>query len=162
MFNDTCDPAIFGDISINCMMYADDLLILSQTNLGLQESMNKLQTYCNQWGLTVNTSKTKFILTKSKISYVSKLLYNNEVIEQVFSFKYLGIEFSYDGNNLSAQTDLYKKGLKAYFKLIRSFNPPPTPSISLVKPILLYGCEIWFPIDRNILRSDCKEGHLKT
>ena len=46
-----------------------------------------------------------------------------------------------------------KKGLKAYFKLIRSLNPPPTPVISLhlfdhlVKPILLYGCEIWSPID---------------
>ena len=52
-----------------------------------------------------------------------------------------------------SQTDIYKKGLKAYFKLIRSLNPPPTPAISLhlfdhlVKPILLYGCEIWSPID---------------
>ncbi len=60
-FSMTCDPAIFSDISINCLMYVDDLLILSQTNLDLQESMTKLQTYCNQWSLTVNTSKTKFI-----------------------------------------------------------------------------------------------------
>ena len=153
IFDYTCDPAIFGDISINCLMYADDLLILSETNLGLQNSMNKLSSYCNQWGLSVNTAKTKFMISKSNIASASKLLFNNEIIEQVFSFKYLGIEFSYDGNNLVSQTDIYKKGLKAYFKLIRSLNPPPTPAISLhlfdhlVKPILLYGCEIWSPID---------------
>ena len=46
-----------------------------------------------------------------------------------------------------------KKVLKAYFKLIRSLSPPPTPAISLhlfdhlVKPILLHGCEIWSAID---------------
>ena len=75
------------------------------------------------------------------------------IIEQVTSFKYLGIEFSYDGDNLITKSDLYKRGLKAYFKLMRSLNPAPTPSVSLhlfdhlLKPILLYGCEIWSPID---------------
>ncbi len=83
----------------------------------------------------------------------TNLTFNNEIIEQVFSFKYLGIEFGYDGSNLITQNDLYKKGLKAYFKLIRSLNPAPKPHISLhlfdhlIKPILLYGCEIWSPID---------------
>ena len=68
-----------------------DLLILSETNLGLQNSMNKLSSYCNQWGLSVNTAKTKFMISKSNIASASKLLFNNEIIEQVFSFKYLGI-----------------------------------------------------------------------
>ena len=51
------------------------------------------------------------------------------------------------------KSDLYKRGLKAYFKLMISLNPAPTPSVSLhlfdhlLKPILLYGCEIWSPID---------------
>ena len=51
------------------------------------------------------------------------------------------------------RSHIYKRGLKAYFKLIRTLNPLPKPSMSLylfyhlVKPILLYGCEIWTPID---------------
>jgi hypothetical protein len=146
IFDETCDHAIFGDIHLKCMMYADDLLILSESNLGLQEAMNRLHGYCSQWGLTVNTKKTKFMVTKSQIQGANKLTFNNEIIEQVFSFKYLGIEFGYDGSNLITQNDLYKKGLKAYFKLIRSLNPAPKPHISLhlfdhlTKPILLYGC----------------------
>ncbi len=37
IFDLKCDPANFGDMSINCMMYADDLLILSESNLGPQK-----------------------------------------------------------------------------------------------------------------------------
>ena len=83
------------------MMYADDLILLSETNQGLQEFMDKLSHYCTQWGLTVNINKTKFMVAKSNISLVSKLTYNNEVhvIEQVSSFKYLGIEFVYNGDD---------------------------------------------------------------
>ena len=40
--------------------------------------------------ITVNINKTKFMVAKSNISLVSKLTYNNEVIEQVSSFKYFG------------------------------------------------------------------------
>ena len=32
IFDETCDHAIFGDIHLKCMMYADDLLILSESN----------------------------------------------------------------------------------------------------------------------------------
>ena len=71
IFDYTCDPAIFGDISINCLMYGDDLLILSETNLGLQNYMNKLSSYCNQWGLSVNTAKTKFMISKSIFVQIS-------------------------------------------------------------------------------------------
>ena len=48
---------------------------------------------------------------------------------------------------------MYKRGLKAYFKLVRSLKPLPKPLIllhlfgHLIKPILLYGCEIWSPLD---------------
>ena len=95
------------------------------------------------------------MVAKSNISLVSKLTYtcNNEVIEQVSSFKYLGIEFGYNGDDSLSKSDIYKRGIKAYIKLIRTLNPLPKPSMSLhlfdhlVKPILLYGCEIWTPID---------------
>ena len=146
IFNHSCDIAKLGNIPISCMMYADDLILLSETNQGLQESMDKLSQYCTQWGLTVNINKTKcMVAIKSNISLVSKLTYNNEVIEQVSSFKYLGIEFGYNGDDSLSKSDIYKRGLKAYFKLIRTLNPLPKPSMSLhlfdhlVKPILLYG-----------------------
>ena len=71
--------------------------------------MDELSKYCNEWGLAVNTNKTKFMVAKSNRQLVSKLTYNNMIIEQVTSVKYLGIEFSYDGNHLITKSDVYKK-----------------------------------------------------
>ena len=123
IFSHSCDIAKLGNIPISCMMYADDLIILSETNQGLQESMDKLSHYCTQWGLTVNINKTKCMVAKSNISLVSKLTYNNEAIEQVSSFRYLGIEFGYNGDDSLSKSDIYKRGLKAYLKLIRTLKP---------------------------------------
>ena len=46
-------------------MYADDLVLLSQTEDGLQRGINALYSFCTENNLTVNTSK-------SKLMYVSK------------------------------------------------------------------------------------------
>jgi hypothetical protein len=82
-----------------------------------------------------------------------KLIFKGKSIEMVYITKYLGMEFSNDGNTGVAKSDLYKRALKACFKLTRALKPLPTPSTSLhlfdhlIKPILLYGCEVWSPID---------------
>jgi hypothetical protein len=153
IFDKTSMPVHFGDMSINCMLYADDLIILSETLEGLQHSMNRLAKYCSQWCLTVNVTKTKFMATQHIDCNPCHLTYKEEPVEKVATFKYLGIEFSYDGSNKASKTDLYKRALKAYFKLVKSLTPLPKASVllhlfdHLIKPILLYGCEIWAPIN---------------
>ena len=47
-------------------MYADDLIIMSESHEGLQESFNRLEKYCVEWGLTVNDSKAKHMILNSK------------------------------------------------------------------------------------------------
>ena len=41
----------------NSLSFADDLVIISESAEGLQNSLNKLQNYCEKWGLTVNIDK---------------------------------------------------------------------------------------------------------
>ncbi len=65
---------------------------------GLQESMNRLQKYCNEWGLTFNINKYKYMLSNCMLLINPALYFNGKIIERVESAKYLGIEFSYDGN----------------------------------------------------------------
>ena len=50
------------DLSINHLLYADDIAILSMPTDGLQNSLNKLYTYCYKWRLEVNTIKTKVVV----------------------------------------------------------------------------------------------------
>jgi len=39
-------------------LFADDTVLFSYTKPGLQILLNKLHTYCNECGITVNTDKT--------------------------------------------------------------------------------------------------------
>ena len=151
IFDSSCKPAVFGDMAINCMMYADDLIILSETNQGLQESMNRLHKYCEKWGIRVNTKKTKFMATIPEPGSNITLKYIDENIELVTSYKYLGIQFQCEGQSNCMKLDLFNRASKAYFKLLRTMSLMPKSNTMLhlfdhlIKPILLYGCEIWYP-----------------
>ena len=56
-----CMPVSLNTSKINCLMYADDVILLSETPAGLQNSLSHLQRYCTKWGLEVNIKKTKSI-----------------------------------------------------------------------------------------------------
>ena len=72
-----------------------------------------------------------------------------QLFECVQCFTYLGIEFSSDGSFHIAKKTLYKKALKVYFKISKTLEPSPQVDTMLhlfdhlIKPILMYGCEIW-------------------
>jgi hypothetical protein len=84
---------------------------------------------------------------------------NNKTLEKVNTYKYLCTIFQTSGcyspsEALDAQ---YKKGLKAYFKLCKSFNTNFQNINTFlhiydhaVVPVLLYGCEIWGKFDPKL------------
>ena len=115
------DPPKLLTKIINCLLYADDLVILSLSAEGLQKSIDNLFTYCTKWGLTANIEKTKVLVfnpqgRKQNIN----INYGNDKLQCVTEYKYLGITFMTSGNFQLAQDNLYKKGLKAYFKLSKT------------------------------------------
>ena len=59
------EKVALDSIHFSCLLYADDLLLLSTTEAGLQRCLNKLSLYCCDNGLTVNLKKTQ-IITFSK------------------------------------------------------------------------------------------------
>ena len=62
IFDDSCDPVSLNNKCISCLCYADDLVIMSESARGLQNSLDKLSDYCNKWNLTVNISKTQVVI----------------------------------------------------------------------------------------------------
>jgi hypothetical protein len=106
-----CNPPTMGKIKIPCLLYADDLILLSESAEGLQKSMNRLQEYCDEWGLQVNLSKTKVLIfnTQGKKQNVP-FHYDNHIIENVKDYKYLGVNFNISGSFQKAQEELYHKG----------------------------------------------------
>ena len=55
-----CDPITLLDDRLSCLLYADDIVILSKSANGLQLSMDKLAEYCHKWRLNVNYKNIKF------------------------------------------------------------------------------------------------------
>ncbi len=81
----------------------------------------------------------------------TKVTFDGEILEQVKQYKYLGLIFC-DNTSLNiAQEMLYKKGLKAYYSMSNILYSAKRTNVNnyimafdaLVKPILMYGCEIW-------------------
>ena len=83
VFNDNdCFPVHVNSLSTNCLMFADDLVLLSETADGLQKCINRLDAYCKKWSLNINLSKTKVIIFNKgghKISNFKCHLHNNEI-----------------------------------------------------------------------------------
>ena len=57
IFDNTCDPATINSEILSCLMYADDLVLLSSTEKGLHSSINCLRNYLSVWKLELNTTQ---------------------------------------------------------------------------------------------------------
>lgn len=151
-FNTSCDAAVLKDRKISCLLFADDLVLLSNSSQGLQKMLDKLYSFCQKWNLKLNVNKTKvMIFNKSgKILKGFHFLYNNQYIHQATEYKYLGIYFKASGSFTHAINYLSKKASKAMFcvrKMLFSekLNVPSHIKLfdTCVKPILLYCSEVW-------------------
>ena len=125
--------------------------------------MDKLEKYCLDWCLRVNLKKSKVVIfNKAGRLIKNNFKFNNSCLECVSNYKYLGIHLSASGSFSLAKNELYKKALKGYYKLRKDFlslNPGIYLCLHVfdhtIKPILLYGSEIWgvFNVNNSKIKS---------
>ncbi len=72
------------------ILYADDLILMSESASGLQKQLDGLASFCEQRQLTVNLSKTKVVVFETRQSGVCDFVLSGAVVERVESYKYLG------------------------------------------------------------------------
>ena len=135
-------------------MYADDLVLISQTEEGLQSNLDSLNSYCKQWKLQINIKKTKcMVFNRGNGLCKSNLTLDNNIIENVKHFKYLGFTLGAKNCNLTkTMEDLATKAKRVIFALNNKIKLSLLPMRlalkifdSQVTPILLYGAEVWGP-----------------
>ena len=85
-----------GTTSISILMYADDIVLLSETENGLQMMLNELYTWCNKWRMKLNTKKTQVMhfRVKRKIKTKQEFYFGPNKLETVDDYKYLGVKFN--------------------------------------------------------------------
>lgn len=162
-----------GEVIYNLLAFADDLVLLTEDVSALQEGIDKLNSACEEFGMRISVSKTKVMhIGKERKEIVCKL--NDQVLEQVSEFKYLGTIFSEDGKLVKEMEHRRKNG-NAVASQLRShvFNKRElsndtklTIHRSIFRPTILYGSESWVDCgylvhdlevaDMNVLRMVAK------
>lgn len=144
-----------GNIKIDIIGYADDLLLVSDTKIGLQNQLLVVERYGQVHEIKYNPSKTTFIVFngKSRIrkndKWQGSLYLDNVMIKEVDLMKYLGVEL----NNKNTNTDhLNKRKKGAIFsgnilRMNNIINEYSNPFLiaqlykTFIRPVLLYGNE---------------------
>ena len=105
-----CESPTLNVDTVPCLLYADDLIILSQSAQGLQTGQKKLQDYCNTWKLNLNILKTKnIIMQKGGKIHKTDFYFNENCIDIVNSYRYMGTIISSNGTFTLAREELKQR-----------------------------------------------------
>ena len=102
------------------LLYADDVLLISESANGLQNALSAFSLYCKQWKLKVNINKTKImVFSKRKFGIDSFFLFDNTKLEVCEDISYLGITFNFNGSFIKAKNKLVQQAQKALYSVYR-------------------------------------------
>jgi hypothetical protein len=69
--------------------------MFSESEVGLQRAVNRLENIANDFNMRISTMKTKTMAFQGGNHIRCKTVIDNKTIEQVSGFKYLGFNVSY-------------------------------------------------------------------
>jgi len=135
--------------TINNLRYADDIVLVATSKEALQQLMDRVNETSRKYGLEINTKKTKVMVvsrTREKISITC----NGGILEQVESFRYLGViveENGDGGREIRARLGMARTAMGSLTALWRDRAIGTGLKLrlmrSLVWTVALYGCETW-------------------
>ncbi len=96
-------PVQIWNTKLSLLMYADDMVLLSTSPTGLQNSLNILSCYLDKWNLTVNTKKSKIMVFNSRV-VKETFKYKSDTLDVVDEYIYLGLFVHKSGSFTSAHT----------------------------------------------------------
>ena len=122
------DPVVINDMKIATVIYADDIVLMSQSQEGIIRQIKIVQDFCSGNGLKINYKKTKVMIGNSKPKYKCLEIVtndNSQEIEIVNNYKYLGMWLNYKNSNKTHIEALEKIGRKSSFmttKILKEFG----------------------------------------
>ena len=156
---DKCSHADERATIVNCkiglLLLADDLVLLSSTESGLQRSLNSFANACDTAGRKITTAKPE-VLRLSRNPDQCVLQVNEATLKQVEKFKYLGVAFTSDGRQdeeMDTQFGNASAVMRAlHFSAVMKRELSKKAKLSIFKTvfvsILTYGHESWIMTKR--------------
>ena len=144
----------FNETSIiSILLYADDIVIMSDCEAKLQAMLKCLNDWCKQWGLVINFEKSKIVHFRpcSKSRSDIEFQCGDDVIETVNQYKYLGVIIS-EHLDFSLMSKVVSQSASRALGLLiakdKAFGGMPFQCFqkcyeSLVQSVLNYSSELW-------------------
>jgi len=85
----------FKELIFNTFLFADGQFIISDTEDNLQRAVYSLYNISKEYNLEIATKKTKVFSFVGTEHLRTKIIINDETLEQVNQFTYLGCSISY-------------------------------------------------------------------
>ena len=140
---------------LHIMVLMDDTVLLSTSRCNMIKKVEVLKQFCEQYGMVINNSKTKFFVINGEEEDKEPLRVDELVIEHCTSYTYLGSPFTSDGSVSSAVKVHVKNKLchvLKYVSFLKKNNDVPfivkrRVLDAAMMSSLLYGCESWVGAD---------------
>ena len=136
-------------LSIACLFYADDIVLLSPSRAGLQKMLDICYQYCSKYCLDFNVSKSKIMIIGNDLSggLFAPLSINGRQLDYVSEFKYLGVHLRNKGGlSFSALPEILS--FHRSWNSIANGRSRPSKDILLrilytnCVPVLTYACAV--------------------
>ena len=108
-----------GDMVVNHLMYADDIVLLAPSGKGMQTIIDTTYAYGNAYDIIFNLTKSQVMFYDTlKIGEAANIMLGDTVLNVVQTYRYLGHIIT---NNLSDEADMEDKmrGLYARSNMLR-------------------------------------------
>jgi hypothetical protein len=136
----------FKELIFNTLLFADDQLVIADTEDNLQRVVYLLCSISKEYNLEIATSKTKVFVSIGTDHLRANIIINDETLYQVSQFKYLGCSISYQFSNdvelkLAKFLQLIGTIKRTIFRKVR--KETILKLYILVLPTFFYGSENW-------------------
>lgn len=151
-------------IYLECCAFADDIILFANTQEKLKKNVGLWKEVLESQGLFLNINKTKAMVISNDEKSI-KMIVNEETIEQVNSYKYLGSIVDSRGKSEEELNSRIQAANRVYYALQNKFlkhkEITEKTKISIYKaiylPILLHGAENWILTKRQEQRVQAIE-----
>ena len=150
---------------LHVLVLMDDTVLLATTRVNMLTKLKLLKEFCENYGMKINQSKTKFFVICGKLGDSEPLRVDELVVDYCNQYIYLGSPFTSDGSPSSAvraHACIKIAHVNKYDSFLKKNNDIPfivkkRIFDAALMSAILYGCESWLNAD---LRPVMKLYHL--
>jgi len=152
IFMDRCIRDVtIGQNGEETVMYADDVVVVANSLTNIQEVASRWWRGMSQNGMKINTRKGKTeIVHISRHTMQCEVYMGGNKLNQVENYKHLGVnvgERNLQEVEINNRIAKYNSNVGLMYPLSKDKNIPQdykvTIYLTILKPILLYGSEVW-------------------